>query len=529
MTKDCHQALCKAMAEIQTEPVDSPAGITSIVFPTCDRVASLQGCMTSFITNQIRYQRTSDYVVMDDSSDLKTGNDYCQMLKALHHEFGVPLSYGGMKEKILFAKRLMENSEVPTEVIKFALFDVDQFGVSTLGANRNAILLHTAGELVLSSDDDVRGPLATCDEMKKGISLTPGYSPPEEFRIVTDRETAKKKAHVIDTDILAAQEKFLGKTIPECCMNNERKGELNFEKADTQILFKLLSHGNKILVTTNGYFGDNGWGSPSAYLSLTGESFRQMTQSESTYRAACTSREMLQFVKQVTLTDRADNMMAGCLGIDNRDLVPPFLPVGRGEDHLFGTILSKCFRKACFAFLPHLLLHAPVESRNFWPGEITRRASGLDLHTLFQVLIASHVFPPDEFTDKQNLQRLGKYLEELGQLDQSDFEIFVRQLVGKHVTESIATFENRLQEGSDTPAFWANDVRKYILMMRDSLTKQEWNIPLELLYGRNITETRKLTQKLVFKYGQLLFWWPSLVEAARHLRSRNERLAQGIV
>jgi hypothetical protein len=58
-----------------------------------------------------------------------------------------------LEEKRRFSHRLVREGGLPKELVQLALFDVHRMGF-TAGANRNALLLGTAGELMLCADDD---------------------------------------------------------------------------------------------------------------------------------------------------------------------------------------------------------------------------------------------------------------------------------------------------------------------------------------------------------------------------------------
>ena len=61
-------------------------------------------------------------------------------------------------------------------------------------------------------------------------------------------------------------------------------------------------------------------------------------------------------------------------GLDNRDLLPPNVPLNRGQDLVFGQLLWKCFGNAVFGHVPLAVVHDPVPPRRFWDGEILRSA-----------------------------------------------------------------------------------------------------------------------------------------------------------
>ena len=54
--------------------------------------------------------------------------------------------------------------------------------------------------------------------------------------------------------------------------------------------------------------------------------------------------------------------MTTFFGFDNRLLLPPFFPVQRNADGIFGLVLQKCVDGSRVAFLPSVLLHAPAGS-----------------------------------------------------------------------------------------------------------------------------------------------------------------------
>jgi hypothetical protein len=62
--------------------------------------------------------------------------------------------------------------------------------------------------------------------------------------------------------------------------------------------------------------------------------------------------------------------MTGFFGFDNRVLLPPFFPVQRNADGIFGLILQKCMKGSYIAFLPSVLLHEPAAERMFESDQI---------------------------------------------------------------------------------------------------------------------------------------------------------------
>src|SRR4030095_11397145 len=113
----------------------------------------------------------------------------------------------------------------------------------------------------------------------------------------------------------------------------------------------ILSRG-RVLLTFNGVIGEGGWGAPHVYLLLTGSSLQRLTRSKSEYRSACLSREMLRVSRCLILTDNAGQTPGTFFGLWNKEMTPPFFPVGRSEDIVFWRTLSQSFDDGYVAHLP---------------------------------------------------------------------------------------------------------------------------------------------------------------------------------
>jgi hypothetical protein len=109
--------------------------------------------------------------------------------------------------------------------------------------------------------------------------------------------------------------------------------------------------------------------SPRYYLSLAGASRERLIASPNAYRSAFRSREVLRTVRRPTVS-AGPFCMTTFLGFDNRLLLPPFFPVQRNADGVFGLVLQKCVNGSHVGFLPSVLLHRPVAPRAFAPDEV---------------------------------------------------------------------------------------------------------------------------------------------------------------
>ncbi len=510
--------------------LDDSVPITTVGFTTCDRVGALARCLTSYIKNREHYRRENEILVVDDSRGSESRVACKEMLSQFGRERGVSILYAGLDEKLRFVEELSKHG-LPREITNAVLFDVEQCGLGTYGANRNAFLLETAGAAILSVDDDVEIRAVCPPDQRGGVALASErrlQGEPTEIWVFQDRENLLREVRFGDSDFVAAHEAMLGRSVRACLSTAHRGSGVNLDGVDQELLRKAAMPDARVRVTLNGVAGDCGWGSPSNYLFLRGESFRRLTQSETAYQQTTASREIVRVAAEFTVTDTAKAMMSTCFGLDNRDILPPFMPVGRGSDYVFAMILSKCANNACFAHLPSAILHTPVESRRFWPGEVLRSASGIDIAEMMSLLIRSFQAQPAA-TPGERMRQLGEYLEEIGQLPAEEFEVHLRYELAQQTALVIAELERRLQQYESDRPYWAKDVRAYAAGLRENVVGEYSVIPLDLLYGRTPEEARWLARRLVVNFAHILRWWPELVSVAKKLRKEGRPLARSVV
>jgi len=505
-------------------PQNSPEGIASIGVITRNRIESLQRSLESHIDNTRKYTRTNDFVVMDDSELANAGSNTRQMLSALKANYDVKISYGGGKEKQRFMEALLTEHHLPPDVVNFALSDTEQCGCA-IGANRNALLLHSTGDMIFSADDDIIGRVVGSPVSKEGLSFDSSGNF-MQFWFFPDRDKALQ-SDFIDRDILKCHELLLGKTLAECVSQPVNSLLPTFDRVNSRQIRSIKSGRGRVLATLNGTVGDSGISAPVHYLTLDGESRQRMVQSKSAYLSAFKSREVLRVVDRLYISNKGW-FAAGALGLDNRELLPPFMPVQRGEDDLFGFTVRACFIDGYFGYLPEAMLHSPSEQRMHQPDSIHDFASSLRFNNIVVACVASFNVWTTMLNTTERFAALGKHLIELGSMTLQDFEEFVRINLWRMQSDYISFLVAHLDSYDGSPDFWANDVEQFIDTLRTAMADPDYLVPGDLLENRSAEEARKLSQRLVLKFGQLLYWWPEIVNAARNLRAKGQRLATAV-
>lgn len=462
-------------------------------------------CVKSYLENCQRNGRAVEVVVTDDSASTEVQKDNRAALQRLEKDFNVQIRYAGWPEKSRFAKSLAAESAVPPDVIRFALFGDERCPLST-GANRNCVLLDTVGALVLSVDDDTRCRIAAAPERDDAVAFYAGHDP-SEFWFFPDRARALASVGFVEVDVLGCHEALLGSHVSEVGGPVDASG--------------------RVAITLSGLIGDSGMASPRHYLTLTGASRERLVASPDDYRSAFRSREVLRTVRRPTIS-AGSFCMTTFLGLDNRSLLPPFFPVQRNADGVFGLLRQKCMAGSHMAFLPWALLHAPEASRAFSADDVRSDAAGIRMADVVIACVLGHQARKGRVTDATRVRRLGKHLQGLGSSTLQDFEAHVRGLLRYRAHAFITTLQSRLQTYGASPPFWAEEVSQVTELMLKATTTEDYVVPRDLRHGQDAEQARVLSQQLVAGFGQLLEAWPALVAAATRLRARGSRLTDPI-
>lgn len=513
--------MCKSRVVKTVKPMPQ---IATIGVVTANRIDELERCLTSFMENCKAFGRTTDFVVMDDSLSAEVRDATRQMLLELKNNFDLPISYAGLEEKQRFAQELIAESGVSNEVVNFALFDEANIGFSG-GKNRNALLLHTAGEMFYSSDDDAVCRLALPPEEE--LEGNPDELREMKWWFYPDRQAAVDSARFVEEDLIGIHEQLLGKELCECVTAFDDIGVLNFDQLDGPSLRAFRDGTGRVMATFTGIIGDSGAPIPAAYRQLDNSSRERLLRSHTDYFLASKSREVFRSVSRPRV-GRLTNYNTTAMAFDNREILPPFIPIARGEDHLFGHTLRYCFDGALVGDLPWAILHAPSERRIFLPGMAQEAASGVQMAGLVWACISSRSFWPGIKDGPERLRAVGNYLMKLGSLPLEEFEEVLRGRLWQIQSGQITSLEGRLHSHNAPPDYWVDDIHKQVEALREAMTDPHYVVPLDLRLERDIEEARRLSQQLVWKFGQLLDGWPEMVETAKKLRAHGQHLAISI-
>lgn len=201
------------------------------------------------------------------------------------------------------------------------------------------------------------------------------------------------------------------------------------------------------------------------------------------------------------------------------------MPVGRGEDDVFGFALQSCFEKGYLGYVPCAVLHAPPEERFYRPTDLTEFGSSLNMCTLILACITSFTQWPGSIPAQERLEKLGKHLMEIGSLKQDDFEKFLRIHLLRMNSDFVSLLDGELQKHQRSPEYWANDAEAYLDTVTTAVSSKDYMVPQDAIESVGFDQAREYSKRLVFKFGELLYWWAAITDTARRLKLDGIRIA----
>jgi hypothetical protein len=506
------------------DPQNKPAPISAIGFPTGgDRVPMLARAMRSFAGNVRTAGRTVDWLVADSSPKADQRGLFRAQTEALGREFGQPVRYLGLEEKQHAITNLIKGSGCRPEAAEFALFDPIGAGFAC-GANRNALLLHEAGGLLSSVDDDVICELAAVRPAATRLALF-SNGDPYQRSVFPDRTSALDAVRFAPHDYLAEHERVLGRDLGALLGADFDPAALDLEHLGDDLLRRLEGGSARVRTTFLGYVGDPGIPTSCYFFFHKGKNRERLTESEADYHAGFGSRSVLNHAASLAIGDGgvAPGM---AMGFDHRELLPPFFPVLHAEDVIFGATTWHCCTGAVSGHLPLIVHHdSGLGKPTLQPGDLTddRRVAVFEFAQIIRSLIANHA-PAEHADTAARLRRLGRHLSEFAALPDLDFREALHRVILDHESREISFLEESLRTETDAPEFWRRDMQSFLDHSREALLHQDFDIPYELKASRPAEENRTLMKQLIGRYGQLLEDWPAMVEVAREFRTQGRPL-----
>lgn len=491
------------------EGEDLPCAVPAVL--TCDRPHLLRRLLHALPHGYSAGARLVEgtCLIIDDSTKPESRHVSRQVIEAAFEENGARCVYFGRTERDQLCEAVSRKAGISEDILTFALRA--EGPMTGEGAARNFVSLLTAGSQVLQIDDDVAKVLRSATENKWNTSVR---SEPFPYSMHFAAESLSRA--------IVSPRALLGTDISRTVLGRHVEALL----AEPSTLKKWPPVGNDdidamhikngcVRITTVGCVGDAGTYTMAGFLlSAPKASIAEACRTPADYAKAMSTREIYRYVPELTLT-RSPYLQTMCFGLDNRNLVPPFFPMGRNLDGLFGAMFLRLDRTCWIGHLPDVVVHQP-EPRRTDPFPYREALCRMRLNDIL-ILCMEDCTPPATDNLSAGLSIFAEQIDGLAHQSIRSFRNYLRHLVLRRKQRLLHTIAQRRSDCVDLGKCFLDDLDHIERSINASLTdpRSESPIDLELAYGHH--EALERMKLLMSRYANVLRVWPQAWEAAQSL------------
>jgi hypothetical protein len=320
-------------------------------------------------------------------------------------------------------------------------------------------------------------------------------------------------------DFLSEHEQLLGRSIAALALN-VGLDRIEGETVDNTFLYALQAATGKVLVTLGGVIGDSG-----AYCSkwicwLKHASQARLWNDERLFRTAVRCREIFSVVPTPTI-DRSGFCAATTMAFANYEDLPPFIPIGRNSDGVFGALLKKTGASAFAAHTPTAVFHAANHGREY---------SSLPEFRLSDLMISlfGHFCSTDNISVSSLVRLVGRDLIELGALPDADCNEILVAAVLERESRRIRRISRKIDRiQNEAPKCALEELKQY----KEYLLRRSLAMSCTVASSQICplgSDRLKITKTILSKIGHLLYSWSDIVSASAYLKGKGRRITSEV-
>jgi hypothetical protein len=476
--------------------------ITTIAIVTADRPVAVRRCLDALVRQCDVHTHRPRFLVIDGSRTPEHQTATEAVTSAVAPASGHAVAYVGTTQATHFLTRLMPDAAVASSLMP-----------GSIGSSRNLLLLLTAGEHILTVDDDV-----ICDTWAlRGDADSVSLMGHQQERLHThfwpDRASAFEAIDRMPIDVLTVHGALLGHSLPTLIATSPRAVDL---AQGCGHLRSALAEGRPLVVkvTLTGLAGDAGTYCPYRLLFSGGPLRARLWADSEAFTTALRSRDVTR-IAPTRIVTHDSSCMATCMGLANSAPVPPFMPVGRNEDGVFGAMLSACDPSVAFGHVPFGIIH-DSDRTSERTGTAMLSATESRVSELILSLVTRTSLPEASTTPAAAMRRTGQAISALGEMDGRAL-MDLATTVTREIREREFAHAMRAAEDARCPDYWRRELREYRRVFLESSTTPAFFLPIEF-HGLGSVEAGYRALGGFFRdLGRLVDSWPDMWQRARVL------------
>ncbi len=424
--------------------VDKP--VAAVI--TWERPEALLRVLAS-IEEHVDLNNLERLLVIDDSRSADIQQQNRASVSAFAERVEVPVLFMGAPEQKGFLEAIVRQLPQLENQVRF-LIDRERWDdYWTSGLARTMALLLSVGRRLLVLDDDV-----LCEVLEP--EREPGVAFGDVMRnadFYTDPEAWQGQRAQSGTDPFLRHLSILGSELQDAlgALGVSQFDSAVFKNAEATVVERLRPD-SRVLITECGSVGDAGTPNLNWLTELRGESLARLIKDPDTLATALRERNAWHGRRISHVLPRAN--MSQLTGLDHRVMLPPYIPILRGEDRLFGDMVEFMYPDDVVIDQSWSIPHLPLPARQ-WKASERHYDSSQPFPSFAKSLVEHHQGSSSAKEPLKRLSHLARLYDDLA--DRSH-----EQLVNQHESESLgakARIYSTLREaltaaGDDAPEEW---------------------------------------------------------------------------
>ncbi len=492
-----------------SEPSESDPAI--IVIITWERPAALTLLLESMLENSTCSHVEEVYVVDDSRNELNIKKN-AEIVRLFSSKMSIALTYFGRDEQQQLVDQIIQTIPEHEVAIRFLLDHAKWHDYWSSGLARNFALLLSVGKRLVILDDDTEFKTLMPETPDKEVEFINGE---REARFFSDNDNwiGFDRAKF---DPAEGHLEYLGLTFGAAL---EKFGKSNFgPNSLANVTVKEIDHIHKnspILISQCGTLGHPGTTRNSWISQLSERSILKMLESKETVDSAIVNTSLWLGRHRFSFSNTAN--MSQTTGLDNQHCLPPYFPVLRGEDQLFGEMVSYLYPDSVVLDYPWAVPHFPASTRNRSKKSTDFGiAVGFPMFFYDLIMLQKDHCNASEFPDR--LQHLSQSFIDLSR---NSHKYLSECYWNKRVhfgCDNLKNINKRLARDTQAPENWINFLKKGTVKINQDLIKESNQQQIKgTPQGVFDDELIDLWRGYWKEFGEALSAWPEIREAAEKL------------
>ena len=438
------ESVCERLNAAVSVPLDLPP--TRIFVITCDRPKAVERLFESML-HAGNLTRHEELFLIDDSRD--SGNAMQNRELAEKFNFTSPrnMHYVGATEQKLLMDKLVADLPQHEQGIRFLIDRARWTDQSSHGLSRNLCLLLSVDRRAIILDDDVICAAVESPHKTSGLQFGDRK---REVDFYASQEDILQRTTRADFDPLSGHANCLGLNIGQAMakISGEPITPAMLHGASSAYLSQWTAE-SPVLVTETGSIGDSGTLDTNWIFTLDENSAKRLSQHPGGLEGAFSSR--CYWMGQPRPSFSKISVISQVTGLDNSQLLPPYFPVFRGEDYLFGAMTEYLHPQGAVLEYDWCVPHFPLEQRKGTPNPAPLDGKG-DINP--SKYITDRTRYVRGVSAETRLENLASMAAELGEMTDRGLLTLYRSEVAREQGERLSSLGAYINNGSIRPPAW---------------------------------------------------------------------------